>query len=156
MAIEAIQAQAGHRSITSTRVYLHLSVDWLADEYRRAARSHRGPGARGGGPMNALARSQPLGARRPGGGTPEVTWNQIAARAPVMVATMASYLDQLAVSARPGTVADAELALRFFAHRVTEADPSCVSVARIGRPHIEDFKSWLLAVEAGPASPWPP
>ena len=36
MAIEAIQAQAGHRSITSTRVYLHLSTDWLADEYRRA------------------------------------------------------------------------------------------------------------------------
>jgi site-specific recombinase XerD len=37
MAIEAIQAQAGHRSISSTRVYLHLSVDWLADEYRRAS-----------------------------------------------------------------------------------------------------------------------
>jgi integrase/recombinase XerD len=37
MAIEAIQSQAGHRSITSTRVYLHLSVDWLADEYRRAS-----------------------------------------------------------------------------------------------------------------------
>ena len=36
MAIEAIQAQAGHRSITSTRVYLHLDVHWLADEYRRA------------------------------------------------------------------------------------------------------------------------
>ena len=36
MAIEAIQAQAGHRSISSTRVYLHLGVDWLADEYRRA------------------------------------------------------------------------------------------------------------------------
>jgi len=36
MAIEAIQAQAGHRSISSTRVYLHLSVDWLTDEYRRA------------------------------------------------------------------------------------------------------------------------
>jgi integrase/recombinase XerD len=36
MAIETIQAQAGHRSITSTRVYLHLSLDWLADEYRRA------------------------------------------------------------------------------------------------------------------------
>jgi len=36
MALEAIQAQAGHRSISSTRVYLHLSVDWLADEYRRA------------------------------------------------------------------------------------------------------------------------
>jgi site-specific recombinase XerD len=36
MAIEAIQAQAGHRSITSTRVYLHLDMHWLADEYRRA------------------------------------------------------------------------------------------------------------------------
>jgi hypothetical protein len=94
--------------------------------------------------MNALARSQPLPQRRPGGGTPEVTWNQIAARAPVMVATMASYLDQLEVSARPGTVAATELTLRLFAHRVTEADPSCTSVARIGRPHIEDFKRWLV------------
>lgn len=37
MAIEALQAQAGHRSIASTRVYLHLGDDWLADEYRRAA-----------------------------------------------------------------------------------------------------------------------
>jgi site-specific recombinase XerD len=37
MAIEAIQAQAGHRSISSTRVYLHLGADWLASEYRRAA-----------------------------------------------------------------------------------------------------------------------
>jgi integrase/recombinase XerD len=37
MAIEALQAQAGHRSIASTRVYLHLGDDWLAGEYRRAA-----------------------------------------------------------------------------------------------------------------------
>jgi len=37
MALEAIQAQAGHRSIRSTQIYLHLSNDWLADEYRRAA-----------------------------------------------------------------------------------------------------------------------
>jgi len=36
MALEAVQAQAGHRSIESTRVYLHLSGDWLAGEYRRA------------------------------------------------------------------------------------------------------------------------
>ena len=36
-ALEAIQAQAGHWSIESTRVYLHLADDWLADEYRRAA-----------------------------------------------------------------------------------------------------------------------
>jgi integrase len=36
MALEAIQAQAGHRSIDSTRIYLHLANDWLAGEYRRA------------------------------------------------------------------------------------------------------------------------
>ena len=37
MALEAVQAQAGHLSIESTRVYLHLANDWLAGEYRRAA-----------------------------------------------------------------------------------------------------------------------
>ena len=36
MALEAVQAQAGHRSIESTRIYLHLSNTWLAEEYRRA------------------------------------------------------------------------------------------------------------------------
>ena len=36
MALEAIQAQAGHQSIESTRIYLHLANDWLAGEYRRA------------------------------------------------------------------------------------------------------------------------
>src|SRR6266700_6152561 len=37
MALEAVQAQAGHASIESTRIYLHLADDWLAGEYRRAA-----------------------------------------------------------------------------------------------------------------------
>ena len=37
MALEAVQAQAGHASIESTRVYLHLANDWLAGEYLRAA-----------------------------------------------------------------------------------------------------------------------
>jgi site-specific recombinase XerD len=37
MELEAVQAQAGHASIESTRVYLHLTNDWLATEYRRAA-----------------------------------------------------------------------------------------------------------------------
>ncbi len=59
-----------------------------------------------------------------------------------MASTMATYLDQLSVSARPGTVAAFEIALRFFAGRVTEADRWCVSVADIERRHIEDFKLW--------------
>lgn len=37
MALEAIQAQAGHASIETTRLYLHLTNDWLAGEYLRAA-----------------------------------------------------------------------------------------------------------------------
>lgn len=36
MALEAVQAQAGHRSIESTRIYLHLANTWLLEEYRRA------------------------------------------------------------------------------------------------------------------------
>ena len=37
MSLEALQTQAGHRSVASTQLYLHLGADWLADEYRRAA-----------------------------------------------------------------------------------------------------------------------
>jgi len=36
MALEALQAQAGHRSIESTRIYLHLANDWLEREYLSA------------------------------------------------------------------------------------------------------------------------
>ncbi len=36
MSLEALQAQAGHRSIASTQVYLHLGADWLAAEYSAA------------------------------------------------------------------------------------------------------------------------
>ena len=95
--------------------------------------------------MSALAHSLHPKARRPGGGTPEVTWDELTARAPTMTATMASYLDQLEVSARPATVSAVDLALRLFAHRVTMADPACVTVAAIGRTHIEDFKCWQAA-----------
>jgi len=37
MALEALQAQAGHQSISATQIYLHLANDWLAGEYQRAA-----------------------------------------------------------------------------------------------------------------------
>ena len=36
MLLEALQAQAGHVSIESTRIYLHLANAWLAGEYLRA------------------------------------------------------------------------------------------------------------------------
>ncbi|WP_228255063.1 tyrosine-type recombinase/integrase [Ornithinimicrobium avium] len=37
MPLEAVQAQAGHASIESTRMYLHLGEDWLAAQYRAAS-----------------------------------------------------------------------------------------------------------------------
>jgi integrase/recombinase XerD len=37
MSLEALQAQAGHASIDSTRMYLHLANDWLQGEYVRVA-----------------------------------------------------------------------------------------------------------------------
>jgi integrase/recombinase XerD len=37
MALEAVQAQAGHALLESTRVYLHLTNDWLANQYCYAA-----------------------------------------------------------------------------------------------------------------------
>lgn len=36
MPLEAVQAQAGHRNITSTRIYLHLADTWLSTQYHQA------------------------------------------------------------------------------------------------------------------------
>jgi integrase/recombinase XerD len=53
MALEAIQAQAGHASIDSTRIYLHLANDWLEREYLRAAEAIE---AQGVGPADGAVR----------------------------------------------------------------------------------------------------
>jgi len=52
MALEAVQSQPGHISIESTRIYLHLTNDWLAREYRRASEL-----------IDARTRRRALGAR---------------------------------------------------------------------------------------------
>ena len=36
MSLDAVQAQGGHRNIESTRIYLHLSNTWLAEQYHQA------------------------------------------------------------------------------------------------------------------------
>ncbi|MFV1963476.1 MAG: tyrosine-type recombinase/integrase, partial [Acidimicrobiia bacterium] len=36
MELEALQAQAGHQSIETTRLYIHLANEWLATEYHQA------------------------------------------------------------------------------------------------------------------------
>ena len=68
MALEAVQAQAGHRSIESTRIYLHLANDWLAGEYLRAVEAIDATDPRGGDPMTAarLAVDDSRPVRHPG------------------------------------------------------------------------------------------
>ncbi len=38
MELEALQAQAGHRSLDTTRLYIHLANSWLAEEYDKASK----------------------------------------------------------------------------------------------------------------------
>ena len=76
---------------------------------------------------------------------PVASWDEIATRTPGVASTMTYYLDQIAVSSRPGTVSAADLALRLFAEHVSEVDPDCDSIAAVERHHIESYKLALAA-----------
>jgi len=82
---------------------------------------------------------------------PVLTWGAISKRAPGLASTMTSYLAQIAVSSRPGTVEAADLALRVFCGHLVEIDPSCKAVGDICRHHIESYKL-ALAKRPGRAS----
>jgi hypothetical protein len=73
------------------------------------------------------------------------TWDKIEASAPVMAATMRRYLQEIACSLRPGSVAGVELGLRAFAGFLLEAHPEVTTVAAVTRAHIEAYKPWLAA-----------
>jgi integrase len=75
----------------------------------------------------------------------EISWEELAARAPEMVATMFAYLDQVSVSHRTTSVQAYSLALRHLAAYLTVSDPGCRRVADISRAHIEDYKLALAA-----------
>ncbi|HZB40666.1 MAG TPA: tyrosine-type recombinase/integrase [Ilumatobacter sp.] len=73
------------------------------------------------------------------------TWEEIFFRAPQMAATMARYLDQLRVSARPATLGAYDDALRMFAGHITTVDPACRSVSAIEHRHVEAHKTWMAS-----------
>ena len=73
----------------------------------------------------------------------ESQWAVIAADAPVLSATMLRYLDQIAVSLRPATIASAEVILRRFAGWLVSNHPEIVGLADVERRHIEAFKRFL-------------
>lgn len=75
----------------------------------------------------------------------ECVWEDLAATAPVLVATMRRYLDQCSLSLRPSSVALFDTTLRQFAAALTTAGPPVTRVADIGRHHVEAFKTELAA-----------
>jgi integrase len=78
----------------------------------------------------------------PAAAVPSDKWASIQAKAPRMAATMANYLDQIALTLRPASVEAAERALRDLATYVTE-HTKVVAVRGLRRGHLEGYRSWL-------------
>ncbi len=141
MALEAVQAQAGHASIESTRIYLHLADDWLAScakgcgGYRRPGLHRTPPAARGTttGPADAGPRVPEATVSGP---LLLPTWDVLAVARPELVVTMRAYLTQVGCVLRPGSVMGADLALRSLAAFLIAEHPHIRRVADIDRPQI--------------------
>lgn len=80
-------------------------------------------------------------------------WAKLAERAPGLVATVQRYLEQLALSLRPTTVANAEKTLREFSTFVVAEEPTVRQTADLVRHHLEAYKRWLAerpSIRGGP------
>jgi site-specific recombinase XerD len=72
-------------------------------------------------------------------------WDQLATAVPDITAPMRRYLQQLAAILRPGSVGNADQALRSLAAFLAEQAPDVRFVADIRRHHIEDYRTCLAA-----------
>ena len=87
----------------------------------------------------------PTPTRRTRDGTRRPDWDALAAAVPVLAATMRRYLDQIAVSMRPGSVETIDTTLRLFGRFIADDQPGNAGAADIARVHIEAFKPWLAS-----------
>jgi site-specific recombinase XerD len=71
------------------------------------------------------------------------SWEQLEHAVPAIVATMRRYLEQIACVLRPGSVVNADIALRSFAGFLVEAAPEVTGTAQVTRRHVENYKPWL-------------
>jgi site-specific recombinase XerD len=76
-------------------------------------------------------------------------WAQLSARAPRLVSTMHAYMDQMAISLRPSSIAALDIALRSLATYLT-TNHRVRALRGVSRHHIEGYKTWLAAQPAGP------
>jgi site-specific recombinase XerD len=72
-------------------------------------------------------------------------WDQLGTAIPDLAAPMRRYLQQLTAILRPGSVSNADQALRSLAAFLAEQAPEVRFVTDIRRRHIEDYRSWLAA-----------
>jgi integrase len=73
------------------------------------------------------------------------SWDQLAAQVPGVTEPMRRYLEQIACVLRPGSVVNADGALRCFAAFLAQTAPAVTGLAQITRAHVEAFKPWLAA-----------
>jgi site-specific recombinase XerD len=71
------------------------------------------------------------------------SWEQLEPAVPQIVEVMRRYLTQIGCVLRPGSVVNADIALRSFAGFLVEAAPDVTSVGQVTRRHVEDYKPWL-------------
>jgi hypothetical protein len=149
MALEAVQAQAGHASIEAgpglPAPGQRLAGRPVPARGRADRRRHRGGRrdaghARGSRPVSALPAQQ----RPSPGWHAGAEWAQIESAAPQVAAVMRRYLRQLGTFLAPRSVDAADSALRQLA-RWMIAEAGLAAVGDIGRDDIEDYKVWLAA-----------
>ena len=73
----------------------------------------------------------------------DTKWAAIATAAPQLVATLRRYVDQMALSLRPGTIGLVDTSMRMFATYLVRHHAEVTAVADVKREHVEGYKAWL-------------
>ena len=72
-------------------------------------------------------------------------WHELAEAIPAITGPMRGYLEQISCVLRPGSVRNADQALRSFAGFLAQTAPEVTGLAHVTRRHIERYKPWLAS-----------
>jgi site-specific recombinase XerD len=79
------------------------------------------------------------------GPDPLPDWYELAEAIPAITGPMRGYLEQISCVLRPGSVRNADQALRSFAGFLAQTAPEVTGLSQVTRRHIERYKPWLAA-----------